>query len=462
MPWNSPSAAKLRMNNYEFATSTDLDFASLSTTTMYRERHGQNAYDRDATSIEYVRQLVAEGKVAPGSVASVLAGDYGLGGNQTDTARIFYQDVHLTGEKIGGFSWVAGAEYYLLRDRPRSVLGKTATAASPSPGTIDVAQERFESYAVYGSASYDLTEKLNLAADLRVTHDTEDFVSRRLDYGTRLPIASTAFSVAGGIDDTNVSYTVSASYKPVAEWLLYAKVGSGYRPGGFNTSLGDPRQPIPVPTSYDPETLTSYEVGFKGNLASNLYVTAAAYDNEFKDLIIQGNNGCFLGNPACPVQQTVFAFNAGPASLWGFEIEATARFEVLGGALRITAGGSRQGGKIGGSVYDGLRQPQQPDWTATYNINYRHDLANGASAFANLKGSGRWGGVQEVAQTPPLDDYLISDARLGVEWGRYELALHAENVFDQTYVVFAAPSVTNNVIRYNFPRTYGVELRYTW
>lgn len=462
MPWNSPSAAKLRMDNFELTTSTELGFASLATTTMVRERHGQNAYDRDASSLQYVQDLIAQGKVASAAVRTLLAGDYGLGGNQTDTARIFYQDAHLTGEKVGGFSWVAGAEYYLLRDRPRSALAKTPTAANPSLGTIDVAQERFESAAVYGSVSYDVTDKLNLAADLRYTRDKEDFLTQRLDYGTFLPIASTAFSIAGSTKDDNVSYTLSASYKPVADWLVYAKIGAAYRPGGFNTSLGDPRQPKPVPGSYDPETLTSYEIGFKGNLAPNLYVTAAAYDNRFKDLIIQGDNGCFVGSPVCPVQQTVFAFNAGPANLWGVELEATARFEVFDGPLRVSVGGSRQGGHIGHGVYDGRRQPQQPDYTATFNVNYRHELTDAVTGFMNLKGSGRWGGVQEIAQVPPLDDYLIADARAGVEWGRYELALHVENLFDKSYVVFQAPTAINNVIRYNFPRTYGVTLRYTW
>jgi outer membrane receptor protein involved in Fe transport len=217
-----------------------------------------------------------------------------------------------------------------------------------------------------------------------------------------------------------------------------------------------------VPVSYQAETLTSYEVGTKGNLASNIYLTVSAYDNEFDNLIIQGNNGCFVGSPVCPVQQTVFAFNAGPASLWGVEFEADAKFDVFGGPLRLTLGGSRQGGKIGGTVYNGLRQPQQPDWTATMDAYYTHPITDAVTGFINFKGNGRWGGVQEVAQVPPLDDYTDFDARAGIQWGRYELAAHAENLFNTTYVVFGAPTALNNVVRYNFPRTYGVSLRYTW
>jgi iron complex outermembrane receptor protein len=464
LPWNSVSEAKMHMTNYELTTNTNVEgVGSLVTTSMYRDRSGQNAYDRDASSLQYAQSLVAAGKVAPGAVATVLGADNFLGGNQTDRAKIFYQDVHFTGDKVGNLTWLVGADYYLLRDLPRSVLSKSPTAASPSTGTVDVGHERFESYAAYGSAGYDFTEKFNLSADMRVTHDEEDFSTRRLDFGTGLPASNgVAFNIDGTQKSTNFSYTVTASYKPVPDLLLYAKIGSAFRPGGFNTSLGDVRQPIPVPSSYDSETLTAYEVGFKGNLASNVYLTVSAYENEFDNLIIQGQNGCFVGSPVCPVQQTVFAFNAGPASLWGAEFELSSKFDVLGGPLRLTLGGSRQGGKIGGSVYNGLRQPQQPDWTATFNAYYTHPITDAVTGFANLKGNGRWGGVQEVAQIPLLDDYTNFDARAGIRWGRYELAAHAENLLNTTYVVFAAPTALNNVVRYNFPRTYGISLRYTW
>ena len=40
----------MQLNNYELTTSTDLGFADFATVTMYRERRGENAYDRDASS----------------------------------------------------------------------------------------------------------------------------------------------------------------------------------------------------------------------------------------------------------------------------------------------------------------------------------------------------------------------------------------------------------------------------
>jgi len=463
-PWNSPSKAKQDIGDAELTASYDFGPAKLDTITMVRDRHGENAYDRDASSIDFVRQSIAAGKVAPAAVNALLATDFAQGGDQLDHARITYHDTHFSGAGVGALKslqWVAGGEYFLLKDTPSNVLEKTPTAASNNFGTWDKGVLRFESWALYGSAAYDITERLNLSADLRYTHDDEDFHTRRFDFRTGAPVPG-SFNVDGARKADNTSYTVTLGYKPIADSLVYAKVGTGYRAGGFNSSLGDPRQPIPVPVAFDNETVTAYEAGYKGNVARNLYVAAAYYENHFDNLIIQGTNGCALGNPVCPVQATSFAFNAGPAKLWGMEIEVTGRGEVLGGVLRVTVGAARLGGKITGGVDKGLHQPQQPKFTETFNVNYQHPLPRDASLFVNIQGSGRQGGVQEVAQTPPLFDYLLLNGRIGIDWRRYEVSVFANNLGQENYLVFDAPSATNDVRRYNLPRTYGVQLRVAW
>ena len=68
-----------------------------------------------------------------------------------------------------------------------------------------------------------------------------------------------------------------------------------------------------------------------------------------------------------------------------------------------------------------------------------------------------------MAQTPPLFDYVLLDARAGIEFGHVELAAYAENLLDESYIVFAAFNAgVNNVLRYNIPRRYGVTMRYTF
>lgn len=461
-PWNSPSAGKQRLTDFEFTTSWDMGWATLSTIANLRDRRGQNQYDRDGLSPDFFQPLIATpGRVSPAGVATIKATDYGLGGDQVDHARINDYDAHLSGQ-TQGFTWVAGGEYYLLNDSPSNILAKTPTAASNNAGTISRSRLRFESYAFYASLGYDLTSQLNLSGDVRYTHDDEDFLQRQYVYVTDVPITTPSLNPTGSRKQGNFSYTATLGYKPVEQMLLYAKVGSAYRAGGFNGNLGDPRQPVPIPLEFDNETVTAYEVGFKGNLTSNLFLTAAAYSDHFDNLVIQGDNGCRISLPACPVQATAFAFNAGPARLWGIEVEATARAEVAGGNLRVTVGGSRQGGHVTGGVDEGFKQPQQPKWTETFNITYRHDLTDAVSGFVNVNGSGRQGGVQEANQTTFLHDYGIFNLRAGLDWKSYELTGFINNAGNKSYMVFQAPAATGDVRRYNQPRTWGAQLRFTW
>jgi iron complex outermembrane receptor protein len=460
--WNSPSQGKQRLSDLEFTTTTELGWATLSTIVNLRDRRGQNQYDRDALSPEFFQALAAmPGRVSAAGLNTIRNTDYMQGGDQIDHARISYYDAHLIGE-TKGFDWVAGGEWYLLNDTTSNILAKTPTAASPNFGTITRGKLRFSSYAVYASLAYDLTDQINLSGDLRYTHDNRDFLSRQFLYVTNTPVTTAALNPTGSRTQSNVSYTATLAYKPTSMMLLYAKVGSAYRAGGFNGNLGDPRQPIAPPLSFDNETVTAYEVGFKGNLAPNIYVTAAGYSNRYKNLVIQGDNGCRANNPACPVQATSFAFNAGPATLWGIEVEATARAEIAGGDLRVTVGGSRQGGHVTDGIYDGYKQPQQPKWTQTFSVSYRHDLAEGVSGYLNVNGSARQGGVQEANQTTLLHDFVTFNVRAGVNWKQYDLTGFVNNAGQENYLVFHAPSATGDVRRYNLPRTWGVQLRYSW
>lgn len=470
MAWNSPSAGKQRLTNFEFTTSIELGWATLSAIANLRDRRGQNQYDRDALSPQFFAALSAiPGRVSTSGAAAIRVADYFAGGDQVDHARISYYDAHLTGE-ANGFDWLAGGEWYLLNDTPSNILGKSPTAASPNFGTISRSKLRFSSYAVYASLGRDLTEQLNLSGDIRYTHDNSDFLLRQYTmtngtnpYVGNVPVATAALNPTADRSQGNVSYTVTLGFKPTDRTLVYGKIGSAYRAGGFNGNLGDARQPIAIPGSFENETLTAFEVGFKGNLAPSLYVTAAGYMNHYKNLIVQGDNGCAASNPACPVQATSFAFDAGPAHLWGLEAEATWRARLAGGNLRVTVGGSRQGGHIRKGRYAGFRQPQQPTWTETYSVNYRHDLAENVSAFINVNGSGRQGGVQEANQTTLLHDYTgLFNVRAGVSWPSWDLTGFVNNAGQESYLVFHAPTATGDVRRYNLPRTWGLQARYSW
>jgi len=138
--------------------------------------------------------------------------------------------------------------------------------------------------------------------------------------------------------------------------------------------------------------------------------------------------------------------------------ELNAAAELAGGVARISLGGSRQGGEIKSGPDKGKKGPQRPDWTATFSLNYVRPITDDWDGFFNLKGNGRWGGVQEIAQTPELHDYQNLDVRAGVKKDGLELSVYSNNVGNESYIVFDAPTTR----RWNLPRTYGAQVRYAW
>jgi iron complex outermembrane receptor protein len=455
MHWSMPNTAKMRTNYFEVVANYDLGFATVTATSALRERHSQNAFDRDGTSAAFEAEVEAAGLVAPGRSQS----DPNLGGLSLDFSRILYNDLHIAGVGGGRWSWLAGAEYYDLNDTAQLIATKTpmgATAAGRSPGTEQIARIDFTSWAIYGSLGYDLTEALNLTVEGRYTKDDKSIDSQRLDLGTGLP-SGVGFAFTDGRVSDNLSYTATLAYK-VAGWLTYAKVGTAYRAGGFNLGLGDPRAPKEIPATFGDEDSTSYEVGLKGNLTPNIYINAAAYRTYVDDLLVQTDNGCFIGSTVCPTQRTNYIYNAGKAKLTGLEAEATGRANILGGTARLTLGVSRQWGKITSGPDKGRKGPQRPDWTATMNLNYRHGLGQGYTGFVDIKGDLRSGGVQEIEQTPKLHDFQVFDLRMGVDKDNWQAAIYVNNFANESYIVYDSASAR----RWNFPQTYGAELTYRW
>lgn len=51
------------------------------------------------------------------------------------------------------------------------------------------------------------------------------------------------------LSPTNYSYNFVTSYKVLPRLTANTRIGTAYRSGGFNTNLGDPRQPITIPAS---------------------------------------------------------------------------------------------------------------------------------------------------------------------------------------------------------------------
>ncbi len=453
LPRNSPGTDREYLNAGDLSVSYDLNFATLSSVTMYRDRKTEQGLDQDLFTPSLLASLYAAGIISKKEDTSVDPNDYEI--NRDDTQN-FDQETYISSKTGSRLQWLAGVEYLYIADNDGG-MQTTAITPLPEPGTRSTSIQDTSSFAAYGSLGYDITRKLNLTGELRYTYDHKTFMANQFDNVTGVQ-SGPSFLNINSISPSNLSYNVTADYKFASDFMAYAKVGTAFRGGGFNNNLGTPGQPVAVPVSYGNENTISYEIGTKGNLTRHLYFTTAAYYTDVTNLIVQNSNGCGVEVRACPVTKTLFSENGGNAYIWGVEVEATETRRILGGDASITLAVSRQDGRITSGVFKSDTPPQVPGWIASAALNYTHPFYYDTNLDLNVSYTGRYDGVQEIAQTPILYPYSIVDAKIGVRKGRWEVDGFVHNLGNVMYIEFGAAGA----VRYNEPRTGGAELIYKW
>jgi outer membrane receptor protein involved in Fe transport len=89
----------------------------------------------------------------------------------------------------------------------------------------------------------------------------------------------------------DVTWRVNIDYSPTEEDLFYFSVTTGYRAGGFNLGYNSPTP------EYDKETITAYELGYKGTLLDGtVQLNASAYLYDYEGIALQYvESGGFFG-----------------------------------------------------------------------------------------------------------------------------------------------------------------------
>lgn len=107
--------------------------------------------------------------------------------------------------------------------------------------------------------------------------------------------------------ENKLTWLIGLNFKPDRDTLLYAKVSTGFKGGGFD-SVG----------LYRPESNTAYEAGLKKSFGpgSRSYFNLSGFYYNYKDL-----QNSILLNTAVGGQ----VFNAGKATVWGIEAEGLFR-----------------------------------------------------------------------------------------------------------------------------------------
>lgn len=220
------------------------------------------------------------------------------------------------------------------------------------------ADVKTDTFAAFADFTVDVTDQLKLSIGGRYTWDERTAYILRQNYtGGGSPVFGSP-GVAFGGPSTNFrgksefrKFTpkISVNYQPTPDSNIYASFTQGFKGGGF-----DPRgvginavdldndgvksdAEVAQFLSFKPESVDSYEVGYKADLfGRRLYVAAAAFYMDYTDVQIPGSVACNAGGIStfCGVVS-----NAGKARMKGFELEARAKL-IDSDAGKLTFTGS--------------------------------------------------------------------------------------------------------------------------
>lgn len=155
-----------------------------------------------------------------------------------------------------------------------------------------------ESFGIFGEAYVDLSDAFRLTAGLRYTDDSKTTTPypTQLLLGTRDSLGYghlTGGSIARGFEalpDIEQNWTETTGrlvldWKPTENLMAYASFARGYKGGGTNPPRAGINpivvQYLPQSSTFEPEFLNAYEIGFKSNLLDRrlrLNATAFFYD----------------------------------------------------------------------------------------------------------------------------------------------------------------------------------------
>jgi len=361
-------------------------------------------------------------------------------------------------------------------------------------------------WAIYGDFTYDLTDQLQLSVGGRYTHDRREatVIRANLLNGPSpelggLPINGIFNAVTnptgrqfGALtsnfsgEETFNEFTprASLSFRPNEDHTIYVSYARGFKGGGFDprglsTAAPDlngngtrEQDEIFDYFLFEPETVTSYEIGYKADLFDRrLRLAIAGFYADYTDVQVPGSVGAVINGVPTFVGVTT---NAGAASFKGIEIEAFANLHRGADGSRLNfsgtlgyldaqydefitnvAGFDANGVATPGSparpvdVADFRRIQNTPKWTMSGTLDFSTPLGGGELSAATTL-SYRSKTFQFETPSPFLDQpgYALWDASL--VWSsaddRYTVGLHARNILNKEYITSGYQFLTVNPV----------------
>lgn len=382
--------------------------------------------------------------------------------------------------------WQAGLYYAAEKNDIRfdiPVFNGTQDGTVSWQGSFIQPEETVESAAAFGQATWNVSNALHLTAGVRYTHDKRENVGGRAynwTGGAGVPVVPLNPSMDpsqpgqgftpgvpgndGVFKGSKVTGLLRANYDIDRNNMVYASVATGYKSGGVQDRG----------LSYQPETLTNYEIGSKSTfLNGGLRINNALFYSDFKDFQFNSPVNFTDGTRGLAIE------NAEGAKVYGLESEIAARIGS-NGRLQVTLAvlKAELGDLIAGSNdytlptctvdtsiatcldVSGNKMPHAPRFSTT--IQYQHNFHVGSDGTLSPRITAHYETDAELSvfNLGPEDRqeaYATADLGLRYQNGKgWWIDAWVRNVNDKKIKTSAFNGFGPWLAQYKPPRTIGI------
>ena len=235
---------------YNVTFNTDFGWAKLMSSSSYSTLDAVT--NTDATSLLYL------GPQANGR-------PYGTLEQATIPQTKATQEFRLSSSKSQTVEWLGGVFWTReTGNNAQNIYASDYYSGTPQPSPFgipiggDLQPSTYEAYAAYGSITWHVTDRFDVEAGLRYSHDKQHYTE--IGYGLLFGGVPPTVLLDKRSSDSSTTFSLTPTFHINDNNMLYARVASGFLPGGPNiVPVGVPN----VPATFSPTKLTDYEVGLK-------------------------------------------------------------------------------------------------------------------------------------------------------------------------------------------------------
>ena len=388
-------------------------------------------------------------------ISSIFGGNYGAIFVAREPVHSIKQELRLASVQQQPLEWTVGVYYdnetahefepiYATSLSPRQVL----LDFQPALGAYYI-DSTYREYASFADFNYHITSAFELGVGGRYSkseqtyHQLNDgFLTGSDDFGTES-------------DQGVFTYSVNSKYRFTPGLMAYARVASGFVPGGPNDVVPGSN----LPRTYNSSSTTNYELGVKGSVdEGQINYDVDVFDIEWKNIQL----GAFFGNLAGIT-------NGGTARSRGLEGSFTYRpineLTIMMNAAytdaRLTEDTTPS---FGGRAGD--RLPLSPFLSATVGAEYERPLGTDVSGFGGIDwhyNSSRLAPFNSGGPRADLPSYSMVDLRAGVKLHTYTFTAYVKNAGNVRAINTAStePALQRQVALsavIEMPRTIGLNV----